>query len=95
MKAGDLRRLGELFAASHASQRDDFEVSVPEIDLLVDLASRESRASSAPDSPAEASADRSSRSSMQTWLARSDARVSRAYAARSGQTATVLVPQSS
>ena len=41
MKAGDLRRLGDLFAASHASQRDDFEVSVPEIDLLVDLASAE------------------------------------------------------
>ena len=40
MKAGDLRRLGELFTASHASQRDDFEVSVPEIDLLVDLAQR-------------------------------------------------------
>ena len=41
MKAGDLRRLGELFTASHASQRDDFEVSVPEIDLLVDLARAE------------------------------------------------------
>jgi galactokinase len=41
MKAGDLRRLGELFDASHASQRDDFEVSVPEIDLLVSLAQAE------------------------------------------------------
>ena len=41
MKAGDLRRLGELFNASHASQRDDFEVSVPEIDLLVSLAQAE------------------------------------------------------
>jgi galactokinase len=38
MKAGDLRQLGALFDASHASQRDDFEVSVPEIDLLVSLA---------------------------------------------------------
>jgi galactokinase len=34
----DLVRLGELFVASHVSMRDDFEVSVPEVDLLVDLA---------------------------------------------------------
>jgi galactokinase len=34
----NLARLGELFLASHASMRDDFEVSAPEVDLLVDLA---------------------------------------------------------
>ena len=34
----DRRRLGELFRAGHASLRDDFEVSTPELDLLVDLA---------------------------------------------------------
>jgi galactokinase len=39
LRAGDLARLGALFYASHASMRDDFEVSTPEIDLLVDLAS--------------------------------------------------------
>jgi galactokinase len=33
-----LRRLGELFRAGHDSLRDDFEVSTPELDLLVDLA---------------------------------------------------------
>lgn len=38
MRTGDLARLGELFYASHASMRDDYQVSVPEIDLLVDLA---------------------------------------------------------
>ena len=38
LDAGDLQRLGELFYASHASMRDDFEVSVPEIDLMVELA---------------------------------------------------------
>jgi galactokinase len=38
MKAGDLTKLGELFYASHASMRDDYEVSIPEIDLIVDLA---------------------------------------------------------
>src|SRR5262249_46283055 len=36
--AGDPARLGELFYASHASMRDDYEVSIPAIDLLVDLA---------------------------------------------------------
>lgn len=38
MRAGDLPRLGELLDASHRSLRDDFEVSVPEVDLLVELA---------------------------------------------------------
>ena len=37
MKAGDLERLGRLFDESHASQRDDYEVSVPQVDLLVTL----------------------------------------------------------
>jgi len=31
-------KLGELFRAGHESLRDDFEVSTPELDLLVDLA---------------------------------------------------------
>jgi galactokinase len=34
----DVARLGELFIASHASMRDDFEVSVGAVDVLVDLA---------------------------------------------------------
>jgi galactokinase len=38
MRRGDLTRLGELFYESHASMRDDYEVSVPEIDLIVELA---------------------------------------------------------
>lgn len=33
--AGDWAAIGELFAASHASMRDDFEISVPELDLAV------------------------------------------------------------
>ena len=36
-KAKDLPRVGELFFASHASMRDDYAVSVPEIDFLVEL----------------------------------------------------------
>lgn len=38
LRSGDLPQLGQLFYASHESMRDDFEVSTPEIDLLVDLA---------------------------------------------------------
>jgi galactokinase len=38
LREGDWRRTGELFFASHDSQRDDYEVSVPEIDLLIALA---------------------------------------------------------
>jgi galactokinase len=41
MRAGDLPRLGQLFDASHDSQRDDYQVSIAEIDLLIDLARAE------------------------------------------------------
>lgn len=34
---GDLARMGELMAQSHASMRDDFEITVPQIDTLVDI----------------------------------------------------------
>ena len=36
--AGDWPALGDLFAASHASMRDDFEISCPELDLAVSAA---------------------------------------------------------
>jgi len=38
LRAGDLEALGRLFASSHASLRDDFEVSIPQLDHLVELA---------------------------------------------------------
>lgn len=38
LQAGDWRRVGELMYASHASLRDDFEVSCAELDVLVELA---------------------------------------------------------
>src|SRR5439155_20253737 len=41
LQAGDLDRIGDLFYASHASLRDDYQVSVAELDLLVELARRE------------------------------------------------------
>lgn len=34
---GDLRRMGRLMAQSHASMRDDFQITVPAIDRLVDI----------------------------------------------------------
>jgi len=37
----DARAFGELMNASHASLRDDYEVSTPELDLLVDLLQRQ------------------------------------------------------
>jgi galactokinase len=37
----DLARFGELMKEAHASFRDDFEASCPEIDILVDLANRQ------------------------------------------------------
>jgi galactokinase len=36
LRAGDGERAGALFAASHASLRDDFRVSTPELDALVE-----------------------------------------------------------
>jgi galactokinase len=41
LTSGRLGDLGALLAASHASMRDDYEVSVPEIDRLVELATAE------------------------------------------------------
>ena len=40
LEAGDLRRVGELFYASHDSMSSDYDVSEPEIDLIVQIAQR-------------------------------------------------------
>ncbi|MCG3161895.1 MAG: Galactokinase [Acidobacteria bacterium] len=40
LEGGDLARFGKLMYASHESLRDDYEVSSPELDLLVAIASR-------------------------------------------------------
>lgn len=40
LKNGDIARFGALMDDSHASQRDDYEVSIPEIDVLVESAKR-------------------------------------------------------
>jgi galactokinase len=38
LEGGDMRRIGDLMAEAHASYRDDFAASCPEVDLLVELA---------------------------------------------------------
>ncbi len=40
LKEKDIEALGRLFYESHESMRDDYQVSIPEIDLLVDLAQK-------------------------------------------------------
>ncbi len=37
LEKGDLKRMGELMAESHASMRDDFEITVPQIDTPVEI----------------------------------------------------------
>ena len=46
LEAGDLAEVGRLFAASHASLRDRFEVVSPELDAMVEIAIGRARASS-------------------------------------------------
>jgi galactokinase len=41
MKQNDLIGLGQLFNASHASQHDDYGVSIPEVDRLVEIAQKQ------------------------------------------------------
>jgi galactokinase len=38
LRAGDWSTVGDLFTASHASMRDDYEITVPEVDLAVSVA---------------------------------------------------------
>jgi galactokinase len=40
MEAGDAKEMGRLFKDSHLSMRDDYAVSIPEIDQLVEIANR-------------------------------------------------------
>ena len=39
LRSGDLDRFGQLMRESHRSMRDDYEISCPELDLLVEIAS--------------------------------------------------------
>ena len=91
MREGDLGTLGALFYASHDSMRDDYEVSVAETDLLVDLARLE------PDILGARLTGGGFGGSV-VMLARPGAagpvarRIAAAYAARARRKPTVLVP---
>eukprot|EP00095_Tigriopus_kingsejongensis_P005149 snap_masked-scaffold46_size468662-processed-gene-0.1 protein:Tk05149 transcript:snap_masked-scaffold46_size468662-processed-gene-0.1-mRNA-1 annotation:"galactokinase" len=37
LRAGDMKRMGELMTESHASMRDDFEITVKEVNALVEI----------------------------------------------------------
>ena len=43
LRRGDANALGQLFLESHASMRDDFEVSLPDIDRLVEITASDPR----------------------------------------------------
>ncbi len=91
MSSGSLETLGELFYASHASMRDDYEVSIPEIDLLVEMARKEPEVYGArlTGGGFGGSVVMLARKGAAAAAAR---RLAREYGARSGQQATVLVP---
>jgi galactokinase len=38
-----VKKLGKLFVESHASMRDDYQTSIPEIDMLVEIALENSK----------------------------------------------------
>lgn len=92
LRDGDGTRLGALFDASHASQRDDYEVSVPEIDLLVTIARAEPEVLGArlTGGGFGGSIVALVRAGAAAPVAR---RVAAAYASRSGRTPAVLVPE--
>lgn len=91
MRQNDLPRLGALFYASHDSMRDDYEVSVPEIDLIVNLARGHADVFGA-------RLTGGGFGGSVLMLAREGAgrrvglAVAEAYAAQSGRTPTLLVP---
>jgi galactokinase len=91
LQDADLARLGELFLASHDSMRDDFEVSVPAIDLLVEIARAD------PEVYGARMTGGGFGGSVVMLAHRGQGRVvgeriARTYAERSGRTPTLLVP---
>jgi galactokinase len=91
LEASDAEQLGELFNQSHASMRDDFEVSVAPVDLLVSLAQDD------PDIYGARMTGGGFGGSVVVLAHRGQGRsagerIARGYAERSGQQPTVLVP---
>jgi galactokinase len=93
LRDGDLARLGQLFNASHDSQRDDYDVSIPEIDLLVDLARQDARVYGARLTGGGFGGSIVLLAHVGTGRAVAE-KVVAEYAQRSGNQATILVPPS-
>jgi galactokinase len=91
LKAGDLHALGELFNASHASLRDDYEVSVPAVDTLVALAQRQPQVFGARMTGGGFGGSIIAAAAAGS-AATVAARVSAAYADACGSSAAVLIP---
>ena len=91
LRGDDAPRIGRLLAESHASLRDDFEVSIPELDMLVDLAGAESAIFGARMTGGGfgGSIVMIGRAGETLDAAR---RIARGYAERSGRAAAVLLP---
>ena len=92
LRSGDLERLGGSFTASHASLRDDYEVSTPEIDMLVAAAEAQpgvfgARMTGGGFGGAIVVAAAAGRARDAATAA------STAYASRTGREASVLVPR--
>lgn len=92
LRQSDLARLGRLFFASHDSMRDDYEVSVPEIDLLVEIARQDEAVHGArlTGGGFGGSVVILTRAGQGGAAA---GRIARAYAERSGQQPKILVPE--
>jgi galactokinase len=91
MQNGDLQGLEELFYASHASMRDDYEVSIPEIDLIVELARADPRIYGARLTGGGFGGSVVMLARAGTGRAAAE-QIARLYARRSGQSPKVLVP---
>jgi galactokinase len=93
LEQDDVVRLGRLFDDSHTSMRDDYEVSIPEIDVLVELATRH-------DDVLGARMTGGGFGGSIVALAapgaagRAGQRIVAAYATRTGQMGTILIPPS-
>ena len=91
MRAGDIESLGRLFSASHASMRDDYQVSLPEIDALVEIAEK------APSSLGARLTGGGFGGCVIALLRRGNERevgerIAREYEARTGRTGTMIIP---
>jgi galactokinase len=90
-RQGELRRAGELFFASHESQRVDYSVSIAEIDVIVDLARREPRVYGARLTGGGFGGSVVMLAQIGTGRAVAD-EIARAYQDRTGRMPEVLVP---